>query len=62
MGEIDTTNEYLVGAQGDRVVVVMPPRGPMTKEQALRLAVYLRVLSGATDAEYDAMHNAVVST
>lgn len=59
---IDTTNEFLVGTNGREVVIMNPPHGPITKEQALRLATYLIILSGATDEETDAMYNAVANT
>lgn len=59
---VDTINEFLVGANGHGVVVMNPPRGPISKEQAIRLAAYLIALSGATDEEVDAMRNAVEST
>lgn len=54
-------NEFAVGRAGDHVVVMRPPR-LLTKEQAIALAVYLRVLSGASDEEWDAVHNAVLES
>lgn len=41
--EIDTTNEFMVGVQGDRVVVMMDARRPMTPDQAIRFAAWLVV-------------------
>jgi hypothetical protein len=37
---IDTTNKYMVGAQGANVIVMMPPR-KMTAEEAMVFAAYL---------------------
>lgn len=34
-------NEFLVSMQGDKIAILMPPRGPITKEQALRLAAWI---------------------
>jgi hypothetical protein len=38
-------NEFLVSIHGDKIAILMPPRGPITKEQALRLAAYIVTLA-----------------
>lgn len=40
MSEIDTTNKYMVAAQGANVIVMMPPR-QMTADEAMVFAAYL---------------------
>lgn len=40
---IDTTNKFMVGVLGERIVI--PRLGTMTKAEALNLAAYLVVLA-----------------
>ena len=48
---IETINDFLVGRnKSGQFVMVNPPRGPFTREQALRLAAYLIIMS---NDEYD---------
>ncbi len=49
--EIDTANRFVVGGGGRGVSILMPPRGPMTPDEALNLAAYLVVL-----AQHQASH------
>lgn len=42
---INTTNKFMVGAQGDQILITMLPRGPIGKEDALVLAAWLVVLA-----------------
>lgn len=60
--KIDTANKFLVGAAMDRIVVMNPPRGPITKEEALMLAAYLVCLADPTSERFagflDAAQNA----
>ena len=43
--DIDTTNKYFVGGMGDHLTVMIPPRGQITKADALNLAAYLVTLA-----------------
>lgn len=45
MTELNTFNKYMVGVQGDSIVIINPPRGPMQKTDALVLAAWIVVLS-----------------
>jgi hypothetical protein len=60
-GEIDTTNDHLVGIQGGRVVVVMPPLRPMAYAEALRLAAWIVAIVDDDEA-FNAILGAVRST
>jgi len=41
MNEIDTANKFMVGVRGDHIVVLNPPREPITNADALNLAAYI---------------------
>ena len=45
MSDINTMNDHLVGVQGGRIVIVMPPLGPMDRDEALRLAAWIVALA-----------------
>lgn len=47
--KIDTTNEYLIGVQGDRIHMLRRVPMSMTKLQARRLAAHLYLLSQTGD-------------
>jgi hypothetical protein len=49
--DIDTMNKFIVGSQDNGIVIVNPPRGPISPEDALLLAAYLVLM-----AEHDAAH------
>lgn len=51
--DIDTTNSQLVGSNADHVVVLMP-KGRMTKAEALRHAAWLVLLADDND-EFDSV-------
>lgn len=34
-------NKYLVGARGDKIAIQNPPRGDMTRDDALELAAWI---------------------
>ena len=38
-------NEFLVSVAGDKIVILAPPRGPITREQALHLAAWIVTLA-----------------
>jgi hypothetical protein len=46
--EIDTFNKHMVGVQGGNIVVLMPPHGPMTKQEAMVFAAWLVTLADTT--------------
>jgi hypothetical protein len=45
MGPIESDNKFVVGAQGNDLVIMFPKQR-MSKEDAVNLACYLLVLSG----------------
>jgi hypothetical protein len=47
--KIDTTNKFLVGVLGDKVVVMAPPVKPINRQDALLLAAYLVAFSDEND-------------
>ncbi len=61
MSDIDTSNRFFVGTQGDRVFVLAPPTRPMERHEALNLAAWLVALSGGRD-EFPAVLEAVLDT
>jgi hypothetical protein len=58
---INTSNDFLVGAIGDRLQMTLVP-GPMTKAEALRLAAWLVVLADPLDEQWPAVKDAVRNT
>lgn len=61
MSGVDTTNDFFVGVQGNRVVIMRPVPNLLTKEQALRLAAWLVALAD-DDCEFPAVLKAVQNT
>ena len=59
---MDASNIFCVGAQGDQILVLNPPRRPMSKEEALMFAAWLVVLTFASDDEFKKYLDAVRST
>lgn len=60
---MDTTdNKQLVGSRGDMVVVLNPPRGPLSKDDALMFAAWLVVLAGKSLDEFREAFDAVCNT
>jgi hypothetical protein len=62
MNEIDTMNKFLVSVRGDHIVVLNPPRMPITNADALNLAAWLVVLVGADREEFESVLRAVMNT
>lgn len=62
----DTTNDHLVGVQGDKVTMVLPPTEPMPVDEALRLAAWIvcvaEVHTPDADEKFAAVLAAVRST
>ena len=48
--EIDTTNKFLVSVSGARNIIILnPPRGPMSREEALTFAAWIVALADEGD-------------
>lgn len=47
--EIDTMNRFVVAVGHGGIIVMAPPRGPISDEDARILAAYLVALSGGRD-------------
>lgn len=59
---IDTSNDFLVGSNGEKVVIMNPPR-QMTHDQALRLAAWLvAIADGEGSHKFADVLRAVQST
>lgn len=46
---MDTFNKHMVGVQGDNIVIMMPPRGPMSKHEAMVFAAWIVTLADDDD-------------
>lgn len=46
--ELDTSNKFMVGVSGAHIVMLRPPRGSITKDDALNLAAWLVALADDT--------------
>jgi len=58
---IDPVNRHCVAMNGDKVVMVLPPSGPMTKREALLLAAWLVALADS-NGEFERCRAAVLAT
>jgi hypothetical protein len=59
--EIDTFNKHMVGVQGDNIVIMMLPRGPMSKADALVFAAWIVTLADDHDGGFQKVLAAVQS-
>lgn len=59
---IDTCNRHMVGVQGDKIGIGMPPRTLMTKEEALVLAAWLVALADPLGEKFAEVLDAVENT
>lgn len=50
---VDTANHFLVGAQGETLVILNPPGRPITRREALNLAAWLVVLADVVQPDPD---------
>lgn len=58
--EIDTLNKFLVGSHGDGVIVMNPPRGPMSRVEALTFAAWLVAIADmGEEPTFDEIRKAV---
>jgi len=60
--EMDTLNRHLVGMQGGKIVIMSPPLGGMTKEQALVLAAWIVAVADPRGEDFQKVLDAVIST
>ena len=60
--EIDTMNRFGVGVQGDGVVIVMPPRGIISKDDAILLAAWLVALADPLEDRFEKVLHAIQSS
>lgn len=58
---MDTTNKHLVGVQGDNIIILRPPRGPISKADALMIAAWIVTLADDDDTEFSKALEAVRS-
>lgn len=58
--EIDTTNRWLIGKQGEQFIIALPPR-VLTEEQALVFAAYLVAMVG-DENRWRTVYDAVEAT
>lgn len=49
----DTDNDFMVGVQGGKVVIMMPPRGPIAPGPAIRLAAWIVALTDHSHEHQD---------
>lgn len=59
--KIDTRNLFLIGAQGDRIVLLRPPTN-LTHAEAINAAAYLVALSERSFEEFQRVYEAVCNT
>lgn len=57
--EIDTSNKFMVGVQGDNIVIMLPPPGRITKRDALVFAAWIATLADDDGLSFDAVLAAV---
>ena len=60
---METLNKWLVGVQGDMIVMGLPMQAArMSKDDALLLAAWLVALASEDPVEFEPVLNAVLST
>jgi len=60
---MDVSNQFMVGALGDKVVITLPPTRPLSKEEALTLAAWLvAIVTGDPEHVFQPILSAVLST
>ena len=60
--EIDTANDCLVAVNDQGVLLMMPPRFPMPKDKALRLAAWIVALADPVGDDFQKVFDAVRNT
>jgi len=59
--QIDTSNPFIVGGAGEYVQIMMPPRGPISKEKALNLAAWLVAIADPLEEEFPKVLRAIMN-
>jgi hypothetical protein len=60
---LDTTNKYLVAANGKGIVIMNPPRGPIPADDALTLAAWIVAMAEhMASLEFNDVRRAVENT
>jgi hypothetical protein len=57
---IETANIFLVAANGESIVMMNPPRRPMSKSEAMNLAAWLAVMAGSSE-DFDKMRDEILA-
>lgn len=60
--KIDTTNKFMVAAQGGSVRILRMPVAPLTRDEALMLAAWLVAMSMKSLADFELAYEAVCNT
>ncbi|CAN1724402.1 conserved protein of unknown function [Hyphomicrobium sp. 1Nfss2.1] len=60
--EIDVMNKFGVSVGGGGIALLVPPRTPMTKDEALVLAAWLVALADPLGERFEKVLDAVLST
>lgn len=58
---MDTFNKHYVGVQGDNIVIMLPPPGPISKPEALMLAAWIVTLADDDETGFQKALEAVRS-
>jgi hypothetical protein len=58
---MDTFNKHMVGVQGNNILIMNPPRGPMSKEEALIFAAWIVTLADDDETGFQKALEAVRS-
>lgn len=59
---MDTFNKHMVGVQGDNIVIVSPPRAPMSKTDALLFAAWIVALADDDETGFQKALEAIRNT
>ena len=59
---METLNKFIVGAMADQIVIMNPPRAPISREDALLLAAWLVAIADPIEDDFHAILNAVKDT
>lgn len=59
--EVDTANKFMVAKQGRNILIMNPPRGPISKHDAMVLAAWLVALGDDDGLSFEAAKDAVES-
>lgn len=49
---MDTFNKHMVGVQGDTIIIINPPRAPMSKADALVFAAWIVTLADDDETKF----------